>query len=98
MAPHITEELWSYLGNERLLAETMWPVADQSLVEKQNVTIAVQVNGKVKTTITLPKDASKEDTENTALKDPNIERIIKEKTLRKVIVVPGRIVNLVVGE
>ncbi len=97
MVPHIAEELWSMLGHTTILAETDWPTAKKDLLQDDSVTIAVQVNGKVRATITLPRDAGKDLAEKTALSDPHVTKAIEGKTLRKVIVVPGRIVNIVVG-
>lgn len=97
MIPHLAEELWSLLGHQHILANTSWPIADKSLLEDDSVTIAVQVNGKLRATITLPKDADKKTAENTALAQDDIKRAIDGKDIKKVIVVPGRIVNLVVA-
>ncbi len=96
MMPHIGEELWQSLGNEGLVANAKWPKANEKYLTSDSVTIAVQVNGKVRTTITLPRNADKEVAENTALSDPNVKKAIGEKEIRKVIVVPDRIVNVVV--
>jgi leucyl-tRNA synthetase len=97
MIPHLAEELWALLGNEEILAESSWPLAEKSLLEDDSVTIAVQVNGKLRATITLPKDADKKQAEDTALAQDDVKRAIEGKDIKKVIVVPGRIVNLVVA-
>lgn len=97
MIPHLAEELWALLGHETILAATEWPVAEKSLLEDDSVTIAVQVNGKLRATITLPKDADKKQAEDTALAQDDVKRAIDGKDIKKVIVVPGRIVNLVVA-
>ena len=97
MAPHLAEELWAMLGHKTPLVETPWPEADESLLVEDKITIAVQVNGKVRATITLPKDADKDTAETTALAEPNVQRAIEDKQVRKVIVVPGKIVNIVAG-
>ena len=96
MMPHLGEELWANLGYNTMTIDTPWPVADTSLCAEDNVTIAVQVNGKVRATITLPKDADKQLTEETAMANENIQRAVDGKDIRKVIVVPNRIVNVVV--
>jgi len=96
MMPHVAEELWETLGHITPLSETSWPVADRSLTVEDTVTMAVQINGKVRTTITMPLDASKEDTEATAFADAKIRAAVHGKDIRKVIVVPNRIVNIVV--
>lgn len=97
MTPHLAEELWSLLGHEIILAETEWPAAQKDLLEDDSVTIAVQVNGKLRATITLPKDADKQTAQDEALSHDDIKRAVDGKDIKKVIVVPGRIVNLVVA-
>lgn len=97
MTPHLAEELWSELGHDQILADTDWPKADESLLENDSVTIGVQVNGKVRATITLSPTASKEEAEKLALADPNVQKAIGDGGVKKVIVVPGRIVNVVAG-
>lgn len=97
MMPHLAEELWAQLGHEQILAESSWPVAEKSLLVEDSVTIGVQVNGKVRATITLPKDADKQAAEDLALSEPNVKKALDGMTIRKVIVVPGRIVNVVAG-
>ncbi len=96
MTPHIGEEIWRRLGHETLLADTPWPEADPALVADDTVTIAVQVNGKLRHKLELPRDADKETVERAALDCDAVRRAIGEKPLRRVIVVPNRIVNLVV--
>ncbi len=95
MVPHLTEQLWEDLGHKTPLTQTPWPSTDESLLTEDTVTIGVQVNGKVRATITLPADADKKQTEEIALAEPNVQKNIDGKTIRKVIVVPGRIVNIV---
>ena len=94
--PHLAEELWQHLGHDGLVLDAPWPKADQSLLQAEKITIAVQVNGKVRATITLPQDADKKLAEETALADENVQRAIDGKDIRKLIVVPNRIVNVVV--
>ena len=93
--PHLAEELWQVLGHDRLLAEESWPVADPALLVSDTVTVAVQVNGKLKATIDLARDADQAVAEATALGEPRIAVILAGKSPRKVIVVPNRIVNVV---
>ena len=97
MTPHLAEELWHNLGHQTLLAEQEWPKADSGLLAEDQVTIAVQVNGKVKATITLPKDADEAAAKDVALNEPGVQKALDGKTLRKFIYVPGRIVNVVGG-
>ncbi len=96
MMPHLGEELWQVLGHPSLLAEESWPVADPALLISDTVTIAVQVNGKLKATIDLKRDAAKDVAEATALADRHVVMAIAGKPIKKVIVVPNRIVNVVI--
>jgi leucyl-tRNA synthetase len=97
MMPHLAEELWSILGNNTLLVETPWPVADSALLVADTVTIGVQVNGKLRASITMPANADQKAFEAEALAQDNVKKAIAGMTVRKVIVVPGRIVNVVAG-
>ena len=97
MMPHLTEELWQALGHTDMLAQTPWPEPDPALLVEDTVTLPVQVNGKLRATLDVPKDASKDTLEELALANDNVQRAIDGKSIRKVIVVPGRVVNLVVG-
>ena len=96
MMPHLAEELWGRLGHADLLADQPWPEADPALVIDDSVTIAVQVNGKLRSTISLPRDCPKDSAEQAALADENVQRALAGKPVRKVIVVPNRIINVVV--
>ncbi len=97
MIPHITEELWSVLGHKTILAHSLWPVADPSLLKVTSITMAVQINGKTRAQITLPFDADAKIAEQTALNDDCVKRALEGKQIRKIIVVPNRIVNVVAG-
>ena len=97
MIPHLAEELWNNLGHETPLVETPWPVADESLLTSDTIDLGVQVNGKVKATITLPKDADQTVAEEVALANDHVQKAMNDKTVRKFIYVPNRIVNIVVG-
>jgi leucyl-tRNA synthetase len=97
MVPHLTEQLWKDLGHKTDLYATNWPIIDASLIVEDSVNIAVQVNGKLRATIKMSKDVEKSDAESQALNEPAVMRAIEGKTIRKVIVVPGRLVNVVVG-
>jgi leucyl-tRNA synthetase len=93
--PHISEELWSALGNETGVGEAGWPAwDDQALVEEEK-TIVVQVNGKVRGKVTVAADADDEALRKAALVEDNVLRFLEGKTVRKVVVVPGRLVNVV---
>jgi leucyl-tRNA synthetase len=96
MMPHLGEECWKVLNApQQLLSETPWPEADSDLLAEDTVTIAVQVNGKRRDELTVARDASKEDIESAALKLENVARAIEGRDVKKVIVVPQRIVNVV---
>ncbi len=95
MMPHVAEEMWQALGHKVLLAETPWPKADPALLVEDEVTIAVQVNGKLRGTLFVAKDSPREDVEKAALALPNVGRLLDSRAPRKVIVVPNRIVNVV---
>lgn len=93
--PHLAEEMWAALGHETLVANTPWPQAIEALTVDATVKMAVQVNGKVRDTIEVAKDMDKADVETMALALPNVQKFTDGNTIRKVIVVPGRIVNIV---
>jgi leucyl-tRNA synthetase len=95
MVPHLAEQAWSALGKPGLIADALWPVADPALLVEDEVTIAIQVNGKLRDTLTAPKGAPREALEEMALSSEKIVRILDGKPPRKVIVVPDRLVNLV---
>ena len=96
MTPHLAEELWQTLGHDGLLAESTWPDADPALTIDEEVTVAVQVNGKLRATISLPRDAETRQAEDAALAEPAVQRALEARNPRKVIVVPNRVVNVVV--
>jgi len=95
MIPHLAEEMWSALGHHDLLCERPWPQADAALLVEDSVVLAVQVNGKLRGTVEVPKNLSQEEAQAAALALPNVQSAIGEKAIRKVIVVPGKIVNVV---
>ena len=95
MAPHICEEIWERTGNEGSIFLQRLPEADPAWLEADTYTLVVQVNGKVRSRIEAPRDASKEDLERLALADGKIAGITGGGEIRKVIVVPGRLVNIV---
>jgi leucyl-tRNA synthetase len=95
MVPHLAEEAWTAMGQEGLIADAEWPAADPSLLVEEEVTIAVQVNGKLRDTLTVPKGAAREALEEMALASEKVVRSLDGKPPRKVIVVPDRLVNIV---
>ena len=96
ICPHIGEEIWQIMGHDNTIAYEPWPVYDESKTVDDSVEVAVQINGKVRATILLPVDCSKEDAIAMAKADPKIAEQIEGKTIVKEISVPGKIVNIVV--
>lgn len=95
ISPHVTQELWQVLGNSSLLMDEEWPVANEAAMVRDVVKLAVQVNGKLRSTIEVAADADKKACEEQALGDENVQRHTEGLTVRKVIVVPGRLINIV---
>jgi len=96
--PHVAEELWhTAIGGPASVVDARWPELNEAYLKESTVTMAVSFNGKARYNITLPADAGKEDAEAAALADPGAAKWLDGKTIRKVIVVPGKIVNIVVG-
>ena len=97
-APHIAEELWhSALGKEGSICDAEWPSHNEEYLREDSVTMAVQFNGKVRFNITVPAGSDNDVVQETALNDPAAAKWLEGKTVRKVIVVPSKIVNIVVG-
>ena len=96
MTPHLAEDIWARQGGEGLVTTAAWPVADEAMLVSDTITLPIQVNGKRRAEITVPADMSKEDVEKTALSEQAVIRTLDGATPKKVIVVPGRIVNVVV--
>ena len=95
-APHIAEELWHALGHEGTVCDAPWPVFDEQYLKEDTVTLSVSFNGKTRFTLDFAADASKADIEAAALASPQAQKYLEGKQVVKVIVVPGRIVNIVV--
>ncbi|MFS0780493.1 leucine--tRNA ligase [Bacillus sp. 1P06AnD] len=95
ICPHIAEELWSKLGHEESITYQTWPAYDEAKLVDDEVEIVIQINGKVKTKLMVPADASREKLEEIAMDDDSIKEQIDGKTVRKVIAVPGKLVNIV---
>lgn len=96
-APHLTEELWAILGGAGLASAQPWPVYDPQYLIEDEVEIVLQVNGKLRDKLVVKKDAANAEIEAAALASPKILEIISGKTVRKVVVVPGKLVNIVAG-
>jgi leucyl-tRNA synthetase len=97
MMPHLAEESWKILARQGLVAHASWPVADPALLVEDTVTIAVQVNGKRRDEVTLKKGLPASEVESIVLKLDNVRRAVDGKAVRRIIVVPDRIANVVVG-
>ncbi|WP_374310888.1 class I tRNA ligase family protein, partial [Dongia sp.] len=96
MMPHLAEEMWASLGHGTLLAETAWPEADPVLIIDDHATVAIQVNGKLRATIQLPRNCDPKTAEAAALAEDAVIRALEGKAPKKIVVVPNRIVNVVV--
>jgi len=97
IVPHITHELWQALGHAAAVIDAAWPQVDAAALVKDSVELVVQVNGKLRTRITVPAIADKETIEQAALTDDNVQRHIAGQHVRKIVIVPGRLVNIVVA-
>ncbi|GHE05368.1 leucyl-tRNA synthetase [Defluviimonas sp. 20V17] len=95
MTPHLAEEIWHMLGGVGLVADAPWPKADPAMLVEDSVTLPIQFNGKRRSEITVPKDLPREEVEKRALADDAVVRALEGRAPKKVIVVPGRIVNVV---
>jgi leucyl-tRNA synthetase len=96
-APHLAEEIWQRLGGQHTLANEPWPTFDPDLVKDDVAEIGVQVLGKLRGTITIAKDASQDAAIALALLDPRVKGHVEGKTIKKVVYVPGKILNFIVG-
>ncbi len=95
MIPHITEEMWQLLGNSNPLINKIWPTSDPNLIKDEFVTIAVQINGKMRTTVDVPSDTTQDVVLEKALSLSSIQRQISDKTQKKIIFVPNKIINMI---
>lgn len=95
-APHVAEEMWQQLGCEGLIQETMWPAWDDSLIVDETITVIVQVNGKLRAKLEVAKDTTKEEIEKLALANDHVQTFVQGKEPKKIIYVPGKLVNIVV--
>ncbi|WP_299082065.1 leucine--tRNA ligase [uncultured Ruegeria sp.] len=96
MTPHLSEELWQMLGGEGLVVTAPWPVANEGMLVDDTITLPIQINGKRRAEISIPMDLGKDEVEKIALSTEAVQRALDGATPKKVIVVPGRIVNVVV--
>ncbi|PIC80379.1 leucine--tRNA ligase [Sporosarcina sp. P18a] len=97
ITPHLAEELWSKLGHTDTIAYAQWPTFDETKLSDDTVEVAVQINGKIRAKITVAKDSSKEELEHVALANEDVKQWMEGKELKKIIAIPGRLVNIVAG-
>jgi len=95
MVPHIAHTLWQLLGHEDAVIDTQWPQVDQDALARDSIQMVVQVNGKVRSKIDVAADAPKDAVEEQAKADEKVAKFLEGVTIRKVIVVPGKLVNIV---
>ncbi|MDE6490886.1 MAG: leucine--tRNA ligase [Muribaculaceae bacterium] len=96
-APHVAEELWHALGNDTTVCDAVWPAFNEEYLRESSVTYAVSFNGKARYNITVPADMPQAEVEKTAMDNENASKWIGDKSVRKIIYVPGKIVNIVIG-
>ena len=96
MMPHLAEEMWQTLGHTQWLTETPWPEAEAALLVEDTVQMPIQINGKLRTTLEMPRDAGEDQARSLALANDNIKRAIGDNPIRRVIVVANRVVNIVI--
>lgn len=97
IVPHVTHGLWSALGQSGALIDTPWPKVDETALVRDSINMAVQVNGKVRAQIQVAVNAAQKDIEAAALADANVQKFTEGKQVKKVVVVPGKLVSVVVG-
>ena len=95
ITPHVCEELWEDLGHARSIDQEPWPVWKEDALQRDVLTVVIQINGKLRGKIEVPASASKEEVEQLALTEQNIVRHLEGLTVRKVVVIPGKLVNVV---
>jgi leucyl-tRNA synthetase len=96
-APHLGEEIWESLGNPPSIEDARWPEHDAELIVLDSVEVAIQVNGKLRDTVRVARDAEDETVREAALSREKIQAHVKGKTIRKTFHVKNRLVNLIVG-
>ncbi|MFT4861733.1 MAG: leucyl-tRNA synthetase, partial [Pseudohongiellaceae bacterium] len=97
IVPHFSHSLWHYLGHDGAVMDAQWPLVDPAALKQDTVLIVVQVNGKLRAKLDVAKDIAKADLEALAMADEAVIRFTETGTVRKVIIVPGKLVNIVVN-
>ncbi len=98
IVPHVTHALWHELGHTDAIVNAPWPQPDPAALVKDSIELVVQVNGKLRGRICVPATASRPEIEAVALADENVKRFVDSSAIKKMIVVPGKLVNIVVAE
>ena len=96
MTPHLAEDIWAAQGGQGLIAQAPWPKADPAMLEDDTITLPIQINGKRRAEISVPKDTPASEVEKIALADDAVVKFLAGQPVRKIIVVPGRIINVVI--
>jgi len=94
--PHICEELWEKLGYKRSIIKEPWPSWDKELIKINEIEVVIQVNGKVRSKMVVPVDITEDELKQKALEDSRIKDYTGNRTVKKIIVIPGRLVNIVI--
>jgi leucyl-tRNA synthetase len=96
-APHMGDELWECLGKTGSTYHATWPTFDAAVAAEDEITLVIQVNGKLRDRLTVPAASSGEELERHALASPRVQELLDGKQIRKVVIVPGKLVNIVIG-
>ncbi|MBL0339270.1 MAG: leucine--tRNA ligase [Rhodospirillaceae bacterium] len=96
--PHLAEELWQQLGHRQSIMQQPWPKADEALIQEETHVIAIQINGKMRDTVTVPKEVSEQVLKEKALLQPAIQKFLANRPIKKIIVVPNRLINIMVDD
>jgi len=97
LAPHLAEELWQVLGHAESLAYASWPTFDDRFTREDTVEVPVQINGRVRGHLVVPAAANRDELEQIALGDLRVQKYVAGASIKRVVVVPGRLINIVVG-
>jgi len=97
ITPHICHQLWQNLGHQEAVVNASWPVIDEEALKQDKIELMIQVNGKLRSKISVAADADQKTIEAVAFAEENVQKFIQDKDVRKVILVPGRLLNIVVA-